>query len=303
MQAHLRPRDLALILLVVAMWGFSFVTIKWALADMPPFALAAVRFLLAAVPLVFFVRMPRMPLALTVGYGLSIGVFQFGLLFLGLKLGMPAGLSSLVIQLQVFFTLGLAIGFLGDRLHGQNVVGAAIATLGVGVLVLYKIREGANAPLAGFACVLVAALAWAIGNIVAKHAAQRYRADMFALVVWSSLVPPLPLAVLSYAFEGGAASWHALRDASLFTWGCVLFLAYAATLFGFATWARLLHRYPTAVIAPFGLLIPVSGLASGWLFLGEALAPLQAAGVGLVLTGLVANLYGHRIAASLRRAA
>jgi len=303
MQAHLRPRDLALILLVVALWGFSFVRIKWALGEMPPFALAALRFLFAAVPLVFFIRPPRIPLALIVAYGFAIGVCQFGLLFLGMKLGMPAGLSSLVIQLQVFFTIGLAIAFIGDRLHAQNVLGAAIATLGVVILAFYKVREGANATLMGLLLVIVAAIAWGVGNVVAKHAAQRHRADMFALVVWSSLVPPLPLALVSYVFEGGAASWHAVRDASVFAWGCVLFLAYAATLFGFATWARLLHRYPTALIAPFALLIPVSGLASGWLFLHEGLAPMQAAGVGLVLAGLVANLYGDRVAASLRRAA
>ena len=114
-------------------------------------------------------------------------------------------------------------------------------------------------------------------------------------------MPPLPLALASYLFEGGAAAWQAVRDASLFTWGCVLFLAYVATLFGFATWAKLLHRYPTALVAPFGLLIPVSGLASGWLFLGETLAPIQALGVALVLVGLVVNVYGGRFGLLLRR--
>ena len=117
---------------------------------------------------------------------------------------------------------------------------------------------------------------------------------MFALVVWSSLVPPVPLLVASYLFEGGPAMVHAIASASMLTWACVIFLAYAATLFGFASWARLLHRYPTALVAPFGLLIPVSGLASGALFLGESLAPLQAAGVGLVFVGLAVNVYGGR---------
>jgi O-acetylserine/cysteine efflux transporter len=75
----------------------------------------------------------------------------------------------------------------------------------------------------------------------------------------------------------------------------ILFLAYGATLFGFASWAGLLHRYPTALVAPFALLIPVSGLASGALFLGESLAPLQALGVGLVFAGLAVNVYGGRL--------
>jgi O-acetylserine/cysteine efflux transporter len=125
---------------------------------------------------------------------------------------------------------------------------------------------------------------------------------MFALVVWSSLVPPLPLATLSYLFEGGTAVWYAVAASGALTWVCVLFLAWGATLTGFAVWAGLMHRYPTALISPFALLIPVSGLASGALFLGEGLAPLQVAGVLLVFAGLAENVYGQRLRAWIRRA-
>lgn len=295
MKARLTPRDLALILVVVALWGFSFVPIKVGLKEIPPFAFAALRFFFAAVPLVFFVPRPRMPPWVVVAYGLAIGVFQFGLLFLGMKLGMPAGLSSTVIQVQVFYTIGLGVAMLGDRLHAENLVGAAIAGAGVAILAIYKLQGGASSTFIGLLLVLVAALAWAIGNIVAKHAAGEHEADMFALVVWSSLVPPLPLAAAAYAFEGGRGMLVAVATASALTWGCAIFLAYAATLFGFASWARLMHRYPTALVAPFALLIPVSGLASGALFLGESLAPMQAGGVTLVLAGLVVNVYGGRL--------
>ncbi|MGE5090226.1 MAG: EamA family transporter [Candidatus Levyibacteriota bacterium] len=299
---RIAPRDLALILAVVAMWGFSFVPIKIGLEEIPPFAFAALRFLFAAVPLVLFVAPPRMPAMLVIAYGLAIGVFQFGLLFLGMRLGMPAGLSSLVIQLQAFFTIGLGIAVLGDRLHGENVVGAIVAGLGVALLALHRIRLGADSTLTGLALVIVAAMAWAVGNIVAKHAARKYRAQMLGLVVWSSLAPPLPLLVASYAFEGGPAVWRALASASALAWGCAVFLAYFATIFGFASWARMLHRYPTGLVAPFALLIPVSGLASGAMFLGESLAPLQMAGVGLVLAGLGVNVYGPRMRGWLARA-
>ena len=294
-QARLAPRDLALVLVVVVVWGFSFVPIKVALRDAPPFALVALRFFFAAVPLVFFVPRPRMPAASIAAYGLAIGFFQFGLLFLGMHLGMPAGLSSIVIQVQVFFTIGLGVAFLGERLRSENVIGALVATLGVAVLAYYKIQGGAESTFEGLLAVLVAAFAWAAGNIVAKRAAARHAPDMFALVVWSSLVPPLPLLAVSYAFEGGPRVFAAIAHASLLTWGCLLFMAYVATLFGFASWARLLHRYPTALVSPFALLIPVSGLASGALFLGETLAPVQAAGTSLVLAGLVVNMYGARL--------
>ena len=69
-------------------------------------------------------------------------------------------------------------------------------------------------------------------------------------------------------------------------------MAWGATLFGYGSWNALLHRYPTALISPFALLIPVTGLASGALFLGETLAPVQAAGVVLVFAGLAVNVYG-----------
>ncbi|MEO9137349.1 MAG: EamA family transporter [Casimicrobiaceae bacterium] len=303
MKARLAPRDLALILVVVALLGFSFVPIKIGLREVPPFALAAMRFFFAAVPLVFFIRRPRMPISVIVAYGLAIGVFQFGLLFLGMKLGMPAGLSSIVIQVQVFFTIGLGVAFLGDRLHGENVAGGLVATLGVVVLAIYKIQGGAESTFIGLVLVLIASFAWAVGNIVAKRAAREHQADMFALVVWSSLVPAVTLAAVSYAFEGGPVMLHAVASASALTWGCAVFLAYVATLFGFGSWARLLHRYPTALVSPFALLIPVSGLASGALFLGESLAPMQAIGVTLVLAGLIVNLYGAQMRARwLRRA-
>ncbi|HEX5865186.1 MAG TPA: EamA family transporter [Casimicrobiaceae bacterium] len=301
-KAHLTARDLALILAVVTLWGFSFVAIKVGLREIPPFALAALRFFCAAVPLAFFTKRPRLPWSYIAAYGFTIGVCQFGLLFLGMKLGMPAGLSSLVIQVQIFFTVGLAIAFLGDRLHKEDLIGAAVATAGVVVLGVYKLQTGATATLIGFLLVIAAAVAWAVGNVIAKRAA-RYDDDMFALVVWSSLVPPLPLALLSYALEGGADVWTAIVSASPLAWGCVLLLAWGATLFGFASWARLLHKYPTALVAPFGLLIPVSGLASGATFLSEGLAPLQMIGVALVLLGLAENVFGAQLRTWFRRPA
>jgi O-acetylserine/cysteine efflux transporter len=301
LKTHLSPRDLALTLAVVALWGYTFVPIKVALEEVPPFALAALRFLLAAVPMVFFVRPPAMPWRNVVAYGFAIGVCQFGLLFLGLKLGMPAGLSSLVIQVQVFFTIGLAIAFAGDRIRRHNLFGAGIAAVGMVVLMAYKLASGLTGTLIGFALIIAAAIAWAVGNIIAKRGAGDHGADMFALTVWSSLVPPLPLAALAFVFEGGWAVAQAVASMSLLAWGCVLVMSYGATLFGFGTWNALLHRYPTALISPFGLLIPVSGLASGALFLGEALAPVQAAGVALVFAGLVVNVYGLRMRAWLAR--
>jgi len=212
-----------------------------------------------------------------------------------MKLGMPAGLSSLVIQLQVFFTIGLAVALMGDRPAHTHLIGAAVALVGIVLLGWVKLASGATGTFAGFMLVIGAAVAWAIGNIIAKRAAARHRVDGFAVVVWSSLVPPLPLFAMSWLFEGGAEATDAVAHASATTWACVVFLAWGATLFGYASWNRLLHRYPTALISPFALLIPVFGLASGAAFLGESLTGVQALGVAFVLAGLVFTVFGSSI--------
>jgi O-acetylserine/cysteine efflux transporter len=265
--------------------------------------LAALRFLFAAIPAVLFVARPAVPWRELAAYGLAIGVFQFGLLFLGMKLGMSAGLASLVIQVQVFFTMGLAVAILRDRVTRTNIAGAAVAALGVIVLALARVQAGSSATLAGLALVIGAALAWATGNVVAKRMATRYRYDGLAVVVWSSVLPPVPLVALSWLFEGGTAVVDALRAASVTTWASVLFLAWGATLFCYVTWNRLLHRYPTALVAPFALLVPVSGLASGAIFLGESLSGLQAIGAVLVFAGLAVTVFGPLAAGRVARVA
>lgn len=297
MTARLTARDLALLLAVVALWGFAFVPIKVALETVPPFALAALRFFFAALPAVLFVPRPRVRVSALTGYGVAIGVCQFGLLFLGMRLGMPAGLSSLVIQTQVFFTMALGAWWMHDRLTADNLAGAVVATAGMVLLATHKVAEGATATLVGFLLVIASAIGWAVGNILAKRMMHGRDDEMLGLVVWSSLVPPLPLALLSYAFEGGPAALAAVVHMDALRWGCVLLLSYGATLFGYVTWNRLLHRYPTPLVSPFGLLIPVSGLASGVLIVGERLAPLQLAGAVLVLGGLAWNVYAPRLRA------
>jgi len=282
-------------------WGYTFVPIKVALVEVPPFALAALRFLFAAVPMVFFVALPTMPWQSVVVYGATIGIFQFGLLFLGMKLGMPAGLSSLVIQVQAFFTMGLAVALAGEHVRRHNLIGAGIAAIGIAVLAVHKMSAGASGTVPGFLLVIGAAFAWATGNIIAKLGAGTHGADMFSLVVWSSLVPPIPLVLVSFATEGSGATWHAISSMSLKAWACVLAMSYGGTLFGYASWNALLHRYPTTLILPFSLVIPITGFLSGALFLGESLAPLQAVGAVLVFAGLAVNVYGLALSSWLAR--
>ncbi|HUR69650.1 MAG TPA: EamA family transporter [Candidatus Thermoplasmatota archaeon] len=286
----MRPRDAALLASVAALWGFNFVPIRWALDEVPPFALAAMRFLLAAVPMVFFVRRPAIPARIVIAYGLAIGVGQFGLLFLAIRLGMQAGLASLLIQVQVFFTIALAAASLGDRVTRAQVAGACLAAIGVAALVGEKVGSGARSSALGLLLLLAAALSWAAGNVLAKHAARAHDRDAFALVVWSSLAPPIPLAILSYATEGGLSPLAALAHASWVAWASIVFMAAAATLWGFAVWNRMLDRYSAGAVTPFALLVPVAGIASATLLLREPLSVVEVASALVILAGLAVAL-------------
>jgi O-acetylserine/cysteine efflux transporter len=288
------PRDLILALLVVTVWGLSFIAIRWGVDEVAPLLMTALRYIFAALPAMFFVRRPNVPSRVLVAYGLAIGVGQFGLLFVAVKLGMPPGLGSLVVQLQVFFTMGLAVAFLGERPKPVQWLGAVVAFGGIGVIGFERLEGAALLPLL---MVVGAAFFWGAGNTITKQAGK---IDMLGFVVWSSLVPPLPLLVLSLLLEGPGAISSAVANITWLGAGSLLFMAWCATLFGFGTWSVLLARYPAGLVAPFALLVPISGIGGAALLLGETISGLEIAGSLLVFAGLLLNVFGPRIFASRR---
>jgi O-acetylserine/cysteine efflux transporter len=280
------PRDLLLALVVVVAWGVNFVVIKVGLHGVPPMLLGALRFALAAVPAVFFVKRPNLPWRWLIAYGATISLGQFAFLFSAMYVGMPAGLASLVLQAQAFFTLMFAALFLHERFRLPNVVGLLIAAGGLAVI---GMQGGSAMTLAGFVLTLCAACSWALGNIVTKKVGQ---VDLVGLVVWGSLIPPLPFLALSYAFEGPQRIVAALSGLSATSIFAIVYLAFIATLIGYGLWSRLLSRYPASQVAPFSLLVPIVGLASASLFLDEKLSEAQIAGALLVMAGLAVNVFG-----------
>ena len=291
------PRDLLLALLVVLLWGLNFVAIKWGVDAVPPLLLTALRYSFAAVPAVFFVRRPKVGLGLLATYGVAVGVLQFGTLFVAIKLGMPPGLSSVVIQMQAFFTMGLAAVFLGERPGRPQLAGAGVALCGIVVIGLERLGGAALLPLV---MTLAAALFWGVANIATKKAGK---IDMLAFVVWSSLIPPIPLLAASLLTEGAAADWTALSHFSWFLAGIVAFNSYGATLIGFGLWSMLLARYPASVVAPFALLVPVFGIASSAVLLHEPLSGLEVVGSALIFVGLLVNVFWPRLFAARMRPA
>jgi O-acetylserine/cysteine efflux transporter len=286
METGMSPRDLLLALVVVVAWGVNFVVIKVGLHGVPPMLLGALRFALAAVPAVFFVRRPQMPWRWLFAYGATISFGQFAFLFSAMYVGMPAGLASLVLQAQAFFTLIFAALFLHERFRMPNVVGLLIAAGGLAII---GMQGGHAMTLAGFVLTLCAAGSWALGNIVTKKVGK---VDLVGLVVWGSLIPPLPFFALSYAFEGPQRIVAALSGISAMSIFAIVYLAFIATLIGYGLWSRLLSRYPASQVAPFSLLVPIVGLASASLFLDEQLSVAQIAGALLVMAGLAVNVFG-----------
>jgi O-acetylserine/cysteine efflux transporter len=280
---------------VALLWGLNFVAIDIGLETFPPLLFVALRFALTAFPAVLVTRTPGVGARWVIAVGLFLGVGQFGLLFVGIYAGMPAGLSSLVLQLQAVFTIALAVAFLDERPTRAQLAGATVAFLG---LALIASGRAESVPLIAVLLVVGAAGSWGLANICTRLAKP---GDAFALLVWSSLVCPAPLAALSLAFEGPGATTEALADLG---WAGVLSLLYivvVATLFGWGGWTWLLARHPASSVAPFALLAPVAALVSTWAIRGEEPTAAALAGGVLILGGLALAIVPLRSAVAQAR--
>ncbi len=290
----MRPADILLVLIVVIIWGLNFVVIKLGLQGLPPILFSAMRFLFAAFPLIFFLKRPAIPWRLLISFAAFQFVFQFPLLFIGIKLGFPPGLASLVIQLHALFTMALAVVLLGERPHQTQLIGGAIALSG---MALVASQLDAKPTLIGFVLVIAAAMCWATANIFTKKIGK---VEPLALVVWAAFLATPPLLTMSLVFEGFEAWQRAAAQLNWLSIGAIFFQSYPNTIVGFGIWSLLMRKYPTATIAPFALLVPVTGMVSATVVLGE---PMQwwkiTAGV-IVLGGLAINLFGTRFLMALK---
>ena len=292
----LTGRDLAAVLTVVLVWGVNFVVMKFALRDFTPFQLGTARYVFAVLPLALFLRPPNVPWKWVVLYGAFQGVGQFGILFMALKVGMTAALASVILQTQVFFTALFGFVLLHERASRPLQAGLMLAALGLSCFALNYVNPGLGAAsattLSGFVLTLCAAAMWAMSNIVARRV-QQVATDYspVAFVVWSGLVAVLPFATLSYGFDPEAMRWQ-WTAARWSSWLAVAYLGWVATLLGYSLWTGLLKRHPANRVAPFSLGVPVVGLATGTLVLGEAVTPWQWAGIALVVAALACVMLG-----------
>ncbi|WP_433609131.1 EamA family transporter [Dactylosporangium sp. CA-139114] len=284
----MKPRDLALATVVSLIWGVNFVVIHVGLDSMSPLLFCALRFGVAALPAVFLVGRPKAPWRWVIATGIALGVVKFSLLFAGMAAGLPSGLSALVLQSQVVFTLVFATVLLRDRPGPRRIGGVVLAGAGI---VLIATQLGLDRPLGAFLLVVAAGAAWGLANVAMRKAAA---ADMLNFMVWVSAVATPPLVLLTLTVDGPAYVWSALRGLDLVAVGAIAYIAYLSTLLGFGVWGRLIGRYGAGTVAPFAALAPVFAILSSALVLHERIHWYDLVGgaaiVGGVLLGAVVKL-------------
>jgi drug/metabolite transporter (DMT)-like permease len=278
-------RDRLLAMLVAVLWGLNFLAVRVGLDHFPPFFLAALRYLVLAVPVVLFVPRPDVPLRWLLGYGLGFGTAQFALLFLAIDIGMPTGLSSVVMQASAPCTVLLGALLLRERVSRRQLGGIGVAVLGMAVIAADRATAAALLPVV---LTVLAALGWALGNLAGRQAKP---ASPLRFALWMSVVPPIPLLALSAGLDGPAAGWLALVDSfSARGWPGLVAVAYIVvlgTVVGSGIWTALLARYPAGTVAPYSMLVPVVGIAGAWLALDEQPSALSLAGAAAVIAGVL----------------
>jgi len=275
----MRPRDLVLGVVVAVVWGVAFVATKLALHSFSPPQLAALRFVIAALPALFLAR-PRLPWSTLVLIGLTLFAGQFLFQFFGIAHGMPPGLASVAVQTQAFFTVAIAAVALGEKPSPRQLAGMTVALAG---LLVIAATVGDDLTAIGFALTMLSAVSWGVGNVLLKRAPS---VDMLRLMVWLSLVPPLPSLALSLLLDGPGDLGRAVSAATWLEVGAVVYLGLVATVAAYAVWGDLLRRYPAATVAPFALLVPFVGALASALVFGERFGPLRLLGMACVLLGL-----------------
>jgi O-acetylserine/cysteine efflux transporter len=287
MTTHLKWRDAALALAIVFIWGTNFVVIRVALNALPPLFLASLRFGLVLLPACLFLPRPKVSWGNLAIYGSCIGLLQFGCLFIAMNGRISPGLASLVLQMQVFFTVALSMLRTGEKLKAHQLVACVLALAGMGVIATHN---GHGTTLVGLGLCLVAALGWSLGNQASREASAHRPVNMLAYVVWAALFSMPSLLALSLVLEGPAAIMAGLTHATAVTWASVLYQSVANTMFGYACWAWLLARYPAATVSPMSLLVPLFGFGASALILGEPLPAWKLEATALIMAGLAVNL-------------
>lgn len=290
----MKLHHLLLAILITAIWGVNFSVIKLGLNAVDPLILAGIRFTLCALPALFFIRKPDVKWRYIISYGLVFGIGLWGLVNLGIKTGLSAGIASLLLQFSAFFTILLGSLVFKESLNRYQIAGFALACTGLVSIVF--ITDG-SVTLFGTLLVLAGAIAWSIANIINKHSGTK---QIFAFLVWSSAFSPIPLFLLDWLVNGANGYTALVNHLDARSVLSILFQVYPNTLFGYWVWNSLLKQYPISTVAPLSLLVPVFGILGSMVIFGEDVSSVKILALLLIISGLAVGLYGHRLTSFLR---
>ena len=282
-------KDLTIAILVTFMWGINFSFIKLGLTSLDPFMLAALRFFLCAIPLVFFIKKPDVRFIYVIAYGLFFGVGLWGILYLGMYFGISAGIASIVLSIGVFFTIYLSYIFLKEKIDIYNKVGFSFALFGI--LQIFFVTDG-TVTIIGVLLVILSAISWAVLNIILKKANTK---DVFAFLIWSTLFPPIPLLLLSYFTQGDIVFINFLNNIDSNAIISVAFQVYPTTLLGYWAWNTLVNKYPLNTITPLTLLIPIFGFLGSAIFFAESIGVYKILACLIIILGLSINTFKKKM--------
>lgn len=286
----MRPLHIALAVLIAAIWGFNFTVIRTGLDGLPPLLLNALRFSIAALPALFLPR-PAMPWGKLAAIAATLFFGQFVFLLNAMVVGLPAGLASIVLQSQALFTIMLAALWLRERPSPRQLAGLALTVCGLLLIATTTGGSASDVTALGLILCLCAALSWAAGNLLMRGAPS---GALLSVVSWASLLVAGPFALLSFLIDGRDVIVTALSHVDAPRIGAVLYLAGIATIVGYSLWGMLLRIYPASTVAPFSLLVPMFGMVSAALVLGEQFGPMRLAGAALLLAGLAVIVFQKR---------
>lgn len=278
-----------LALTVVVIWGVNFLFVKIGLDSFSPLLLCALRFILASIPAIFFIKPPAVPFRMIAMYGLVMFALQFTLLFIGMHVGMTPGMASLIMQVQVFFSLFFAAFWLGEQPEKWQIIGALVSFSGIALVAMHF---DSNMSFLGFLFILAAAATWGAGNLITKKIKH---VNMIALVIWGSLVASVPLSILALVIDGPTNIINSFTHLSWQGTSALFYIVYASTWIGYGLWNWLISRYAVSTIVPFTLLVPVVGVFSSVVVLHEPFDLWKLIAGLLVIAGLCINLLSNRL--------
>ncbi|EKN6260377.1 EamA family transporter [Yersinia enterocolitica] len=287
--------DFLIALLITAIWGVNFSIIKLGLITTDPLILAGIRFTLCALPAVFFIKKPDTSWRYIIGYGLLFGIGLWGIVNLGIKAGVSAGIASLVLQFGAFFTMVLGAFLFHENLSKYQYIGIIVALLGLTSIIF--ISDG-SVTFIGLSLVLCGAVVWGLVSIIIKKSDTK---QVFSFLVWSSLFSPIPLFILSYLFNGPSGFTELVIHFNTITLFSILFQVYPNTLFAYWVWNSLLTKYPVSVVAPLSLLVPIFGMLGSVIIFNESIPAGKIIAMVFIISGLIIGLYGKRLMGRLKR--